>query len=433
MENKKFKIKIALIFKKLFFLSIFIVILFGYFSKNVDAASLYLSPQNSSVLVGGTLNVSLVLDTDDKAVNVIESELFFPPDKLQLAAPSFGESIIQIWPTPPLFSNSEGRVYLIGGKPSPGITTKNGTVLTLTFKVVSAGSGEIRFGKKSSVLANDGAGTDVLNSKTTASFNATFPPSFGPKIFSPTHPNQDKWFSNSNPLFYWNRSSISEDFSFKLDHDPKGMPDIIPDGGGATSTSYSGIENGIWYFHLIEKIGGVWGGASHYAIKVDSDKPDAFTIYTTPSKETISQSPVFRFSTNDSFSGIDHYEMKIVPLSLSEKEGVIFFRVSSPYQAINWKVGRYLIVVRAIDNAGNVRDESVTVSSLNLFSKFISQEGVDLIVGVVPWIWIIFAGIIILLIFLIMFVRLWLEHREHLTHAFLEDIKKFLKLIRNKD
>ncbi|MDP1688536.1 MAG: cohesin domain-containing protein [bacterium] len=401
-------------------------------SLKVEAATLSLSSPSSNVLVGGTFDVSLILDTKDVPVNIIESELFFPPDKLQLAAPSFGESIIQMWPTPPLFSNEEGRVYLVGGKPSPGINTRKGLILTLTFRVVSAGQGEIRFGKKSSVLANDGAGTDVLRDKSSISFLSSFPPSYGPLISSPTHPDQGKWYQNNSPVFIWTRSSLTESYSYKIDHDPKGLPDQVAD-SSSTTVSYNNIGNGIWYFHLIEKASGVWGGASHYAVKIDNELPDPFTVNATPSKETISQSPVFRFSTSDGFSGLDHYEMKIVPLSSGEKEGVEFFRVSSPYQAVNWKVGRYLVVVRAIDNAGNTKDESVTVSSINLFSKFIGQEGVDLVIAVIPWFWVVIGFIIILIAFLIIFIRLWIKHREHLRHAFSEDLKKFFKLIRNKE
>lgn len=431
MQNKNIKIKIKF-FKKVA-LTIFVMGLFaGIGVGKAEAASLSLSSPNSNVLVGGTFDVSLMLDTSDVPVNIIESELYFPPDKLQLATPSFGESIIQMWPTPPLFSNEEGRVYLVGGKPTPGINTRKGLILTLTFRVVSAGSGQIKFGGKTSVLANDGAGTDVLRDKYSISFSSSFPPSFGPVITSPTHPDQGKWYQNNSPVFNWTRSSLAESYSYKIDHDPKGLPDQASD-SSSTSVSYNNIGNGIWYFHLIEKASGVWGGASHFAVKIDSELPEPFTVNATPSKETISQSPVFRFSTTDGFSGLDHYEMKIVPLSQSEKEGVEFFRVTSPYQAVNWQVGRYLVVVRAIDNAGNTRDESVTVSSINLFSKFIGQEGVDLVVAVIPWFWVVIGFIIILVVFLIIFIRLWIKHKEHLTHAFSEDVKKFFKLIRNKE
>lgn len=431
MQNKNFKNKTGHLMKIV--LTIFVIALFAGISvSKAEAATLNLSSPNSNVLVGGTFDVSLILDTKDVPVNIIESELFFPPDKLQLAAPSFGESIIQMWPTPPLFSNEEGRVYLVGGKPSPGINTRKGLILTLTFRVVSSGQGEIRFGKKSSVLANDGAGTDVLQTRLPISFKATFPPSYGPIISSPTHPDQEKWYSNNNPVFIWTRSTLGESYSYKIDHDPKGLPDQVAD-SSSTTVTYNNIGNGIWYFHLIEKASGVWGGASHYAVKIDSELPEPFNVNATPGKETVSQSPVFRFSTSDAISGLDHFEMKIVPLSSGEKTGVEFFRVTSPYQALNWNVGRYLVVVRAIDKAGNTRDESITVSSINLFSKFVSQEGANLVVAVVPWVWIIIAIAIILISFLIIYLRLWVNYREHLRYAFAEDIKKFKKLIRNED
>lgn len=403
----------------------------GISGSRVEAATLYLVPKSSNVLVGGTFDLSLVLDTKDAPINVVESELFFPPDKLQLASPSFGESIIQIWPTPPVFSNKEGRVYLVGGIPAPGLNTPEGIVLTLTFRVVSTGGGEIRFGNKTSVLAHDGAGTDVLTEKSSAYFRSSLPPSFGPIISSPTHPDQEKWYSNNSPVFLWTKSPASEGFSFEIDNNPKGFPDTVTD-ATATTTSFANIKNGIWYFHLKEKAEGVWGGTSHYAVKIDDEPPEPFMINVSPSTRTVSQSPVFRFGTSDALSGLDHLEMKIVPLSSGVEEQLTFFETTSPYQAINWKLGRYLVLVRAKDYAGNTRDESVTVSSANLFSRFFDQEGVDLIIAFIPWIWIILGTILVIFVVLFVFTNLWMRQRLHLRTAFREDTRRLSRFILRK-
>lgn len=417
------------LYKKFLILPSFGFLLF--FTNTVSAAGLYLIPPSSNVLVGGNFNVSLVLNTKDVPINIVESELFFPPDKLQLAAPSFGESIIQIWPTPPVFSNVDGRVYLVGGKPSPGITTRKGVVLTLAFKVVGSGTGEIKFGPKSSVLANDGAGTDLLIEKTSAFFSATFPPSLGPVISSPTNSDQRKWYSNNSPVFNWPNDPLAEDYSYRIDHDPNGSVGEVSR-GTSTSASFTNLANGIWYFHLREKANGVWGGTSHYAVKIDNEPPEPFMVSVSPSDRTVSQSPIFRFSTSDALSGLDHFEMKIVPLSSGDTEAVSFFEASSPYQAVNWKVGRYLVVVRAIDKAGNTRDETVTASSDNPLSKLIGQEGVNLIFAVIPWIWVIFAAALILFIIFLIFLNLWIRHHLHLHAAFREDLRKLTGIFKKK-
>lgn len=396
-------------------------------SSMAEAATLRLSPRSGDFLVGGSFDVSLILDTEGAPINIVESELFFPPDKLQLASPSFGKSIIQIWPTPPIFSNKEGRVYLVGGIPAPGINTSNGLVLTLTFSVISPGSGEIKFGKKTSVLAHDGAGTDVLDKKLGGIFIFSLPPSLGPKIFSPTHPDQDKWYQNNSPVFTWEESPVSEAYSFAIDSNPRGFPDTKED-GTATTTSYEGLSNSIWYFHLREKANGVWSGASHYAVKIDNEPPPSFTINVSPSQRTSNRRPVFRFSPTDGLSGLDHTEMKIVPLSFGPSARVSLFETVSPYQASNWKLGRYQVIVRAIDGAGNTRDETVTVSVVGQLARFISLEGLDLIFVLIPWTWIILVALLVLVVVGTLFLNLWLNHRHHLRHAFIEDVEKMLQI-----
>lgn len=404
-----------------------------FFVTNVaESATLFLSPGSGNFLVGSTFDLSIILDTKAQPVNIIEAELFFPPDKLQLASPSVGKSIIQIWPTPPIFSNKDGRVYLVGGVPAPGINTSEGVVLTLTFRVVSTGEGEVRFGEKTSVLAHDGAGTDVLSEAPPSFFRFTFPPSLGPRIFSPTHPDQGTWYQDNSPVFIWDGSQVGEAYSFNIDGNPRGFPDTTED-STATTTSFRGIANGIWYFHLREKANGVWSGASHYAVKIDNEPPASFAINVSPSEKTSNRSPIFRFSPTDALSGVDKTEMKIVSLYFSEPAPFTFFETVSPYQAINWGLGRYQVIVRAMDRAGNTRDETVTVSVVGQLARFIGQEGVDLIFVFMPWIWIILAIAFVLVAVTTAFFNLWLNHRHHLRHAFIEDIEKLLKVFKGKN
>lgn len=67
-----------------------------------------------------------------------------------------------------------------------------------------------------------------------------------------------------------------------------------------------------------------WGGTTHYSLMTDNSPPARFPIEIIPGKWTTKRNPVFNFSTTDKESGIDRYEMKIVPLSVeivSEETG----------------------------------------------------------------------------------------------------------------
>ena len=120
------------------FMGALLLALLGVLAPTAHAAILRLNPGIVSGLVGATFDLSVILDTKSISANLIEVELFFPSDKLQLTSPSVGKSIIQFWPTPPLFSNTDGRVYFAGGAPSPGINVSDGLVLTLNFRAISS-------------------------------------------------------------------------------------------------------------------------------------------------------------------------------------------------------------------------------------------------------------------------------------------------------
>jgi len=409
--------------KRLFAISVFVGAFFIVSFPRAEAANLRLSPAAGSFILGSTFDVSVILNTQGRPVNTIEVELNFPPEKLQIANPSLGKSIVQIWASPPSFSNQEGRIYFVGGIPTPGINTSEGIVQSFTFRVVAPGEARISFGKNNSVLANDGFGTDLLERTSPASFKLILPPAQGPEIFSPTHPEQGKWYKDPNPILKWTTVSSSQGFSYSIDHDPNSAPDTAVDTLDAEAT-FSDLESGIWYFHVRERAGNAWGGVSHYALNIDTIPPAAFGVKVSPSERTSNRSPILRFFSTDSLSGFDHFEIKLVPLKSGPSESTFFFEVASPHQLSALKVGRYETIVRAFDKAGNFRDESVTLNILSSFFQFVSPEGIDLIFIFVPWSFALPLLALIILIILSLVFYMWRKHQHHLKHAFREDFKR---------
>ena len=212
-------------------------------------AALFLNPASGNFLVGSTFDLSIVMDTKGTAINTVEIELLFPPDKIQVASPSVGQSVIQLWPAPPTFSNREGRIYFVGGIPAPGLVTSQGIVLTLSFRVVGPGEAAIRFGEQTSLLANDGQGTNVIGNKSPAFLKFSVPPPQGPKISSPTHPDQERWYRDPNPTFVWEKTKYADGYSFSVDQDPSRSPDTTVDGQESTA-GFENLAGGFWYFHL---------------------------------------------------------------------------------------------------------------------------------------------------------------------------------------
>ena len=407
-------------------LTLILFLVFGafiFFARDTQAATLRLTPATGSFILGSTFDVSVIMNTQDIAVNTIEVELKFPPEKLQLASPSLGKSIVEIWATPPSYSNQEGRIYFVGGITTPGITTSEGIVQSFTFRVVAPGEARVSFGQNSSVLANDGLGTDVLRQTSPAVYRLILPPAQGPEIFSPTHPEQGKWYKDPNPIFKWTSLEQSQGFSYSIDHDPNNAPDATVDTLEAQAT-FTDLDSGIWYFHVRERAGASWSGVSHYAVSIDTIPPAAFGINVSPGTRTSSKSPILRFFTTDSLSGFDHFELKLVPLKSGPTESTFFFEAASPHQLSRLKSGRYEIIVRASDKAGNFRDESETLNIFSSFFSFIGPEGVDLYFVFIPWGIFLPLLLLVIIIILIFLFRMWHRHQHHLRHAFREDFKK---------
>jgi hypothetical protein len=396
--------------------------------KAAGNASLYLSPSTGSFLVGSTFDVSIVLNTKGDAINLIESELFFPRDKIQITNPSVGKSLVEVWAVPPTFSNQDGRIYFVGGVPSPGITTSNGVILTMTFRVIAPGDGEIRFTNRTRVLANDGAGTDVLGQATPSSFSFRPTPPGGPQVSSPTHPDQTSYYKNTNPSLIWTKDG-AQDFSYAVDQDPNGVPDTRAD-TSETAASFETLEDGIWYFHVRARKNGVWGGTSSFILNIDTTPPAAYAVQLASGRRTTEERPIARFFTTDSRSGLDHYELKIIPLAKdASADTAFFFEVTSPYQFTPLSPGRYTVLVRAFDRAGNWRDAEETVTVTRTLFPFANTEGLDLVLFFVPWT--ILLNILFLLVLLLILATTWFwyNHRSHIHSSLKSDTKAIKSVI----
>lgn len=377
-----------------------------------SGASLYLSPNNGTVTVGSTFDVSIFANTGNNNINAIKVELKFDPQKLQIANPTTGKSFISIWIAPPSFSNTDGVLSFQGGVPSPGINTSSGLISTVTFRAIAPGETKVSFLSSSKILLDDGNGTDILNSLGKGEYIIAIPPPEGPKVFSSTHSDMNKWYKNNNPTFSWEREEGVNDFSYSIDLDSQGVPDNIAEGSN-TSVSYSDMKDGIWYFHVKAKKGDVWGGASHYLVQVDRTWPAEFTIEASPSDRTDVSQPVVSFMTTDSLSGLDHFEIKSIDITPDniESAGGFFVEAASPYKLSPLKTGKYMIVARAYDKAGNWRDETIKIEITPQGVAF-DQGGFWIFSFYLSW-WIIILIIIILIAILILyFIYRWKKHKR---------------------
>ena len=142
---------------------------------------------------------------------------------------------------------------------------------------------------------------------------------------------------------------------------------------------------------------------TRFAIKVDATPPADFQIDIAPSSHTSSRQPVIQFATTDTFSGIDYYNLKIIPLSVpsgaTDEASGFFIEAISPYVPVALELGSYDVVVRAYDKSGNYSEMTERLRITTPFFSFISSAGVKIGNWLIPWAW---AWILLLLIFILL-------------------------------
>ena len=393
-------------------------ILFLFFAgvQEAQASVLKLQPSTGTFTVGSTFDVSVYLDTEGEFVNAIDVNLEFPARTLQLSSPSTGPSIIEIWTSPPRFNNQTGTIELLGGIPR-GINVSNGLIIKLTFRVKSTGSAIVKFSDASRVLLNDGLGSDSLYQVQNAVFRLALPPPAGPIVVSETHPDQLKWYQQVTVVLSWASAEAVDAYSYMLSAEPVDFPDDTSE-GARTGVAYKGLASGKHYFHIKALKDGRWGGTTHFGINIDAESPAEFSVEVKPSPKTKERQPIIQFFTTDSLSGLDHFELKTVPLSshivqtARREDQPLFIEIESPFILSELELGAYDIIVRAYDNAGNIRETVQRISIVTPLFQFVENEGLRIKdVILIPWLWL---WLFLLLLLLISgFFAWWIRRLHH--------------------
>lgn len=358
--------------------SCLLVFIFVFFSVSAvaQAASLYFSPSSGSYSIGQTFTTSVYVSSSDQSMNAASGIISFPKDKLEVISLSKDGSIFNLWVQEPSFSNISGTINFEGIVWNPGFIGHSGKIFNITFKTKTAGTATIIL-SSGSILANDGKGTNILSSLGSATFNISpkvtepiAPVSetstekigapLATKITSLTHSDPEKWYAISTAKFSWQVSEDIDANRISINKIPNAKPTVIyiPP---ISSKEITDLEEGIWYFHvqLENKYG--WGDISHFRIQIDNTSPQPFTIRVDNQGDPTNPRPLLYLGAQDDLSGIEYYEIKIeqihnLKVSANEvKNGYYKIPVTSP--------GKYSIIVRAIDYAGNY---SLAMSELDI-------------------------------------------------------------------
>jgi hypothetical protein len=342
----------------LFFLICFSVLLIS----TAQAANLYFLPSSGSYLIGDQFSVGIYVSSTDRAMNAASGTISFSPDKLGVVSISKNETIFTAWVQEPSFSNTSGIINFEGIVLNPGFTGLAGKIITINFKAKAVGDTSLNF-SSGSVLANDGKGTNILSNLTGANFSLGFlGPSIpegapaDPQVSSTTHPDPEKWYSNNHPEFTWELPSDIIGMRLLVDQKSVSIPTIVYSAPFAQRKTMVDMADGVWYFHIQFQNQYGWGGITHFKFKIDTTPPDLFNIEVKEGTASTFPQPTLFFQTRDDTSGIDYYEIiidKEKPIKIEESE----------YKLPSQELGKHIIVIKAVDKAGN---QTLIMTEINI-------------------------------------------------------------------
>ncbi len=401
---------------------------------SAENASLYLVPAQGVFTVGSTLNVGVYLNTGYNSINAVRVDLAFPADKMQVVSPLIGNSFVSFWTAQPTFSNSNGTVSFQGGIPAPGINTTDGLVSNITFRVTNIGSATLSVGDSSQVLLADGKGTNILGSRSNAIFAFLLPPPLGPVVVAPRHQDPNKWYQEDDVEFVWEMPQGAASASYVLDANPLAIPDDIPEKPSKNSVVYQNLPSGTHYFHIKAFTpGGGWGGVSHFSVNIDKTPPASLQIEVSPGAKTSVRAPTINFNTTDADSGMDHYTVGIIPIfsgaQANNQDQPFFMEARSPFILPELDFGKYDVVVRAYDLAGNMTEASQKITISQTIFRNIGPDGLNFRSNIImPW-WAVY-----IILFLISGGTLYAAHFAYRKHREVEQklASGVLRLVENK-
>ncbi len=345
-------------FKTLFIFCAFVLLL----PALSFASSLFVSPNTGVYVSGKTFTVKVMINTEGKSINAAEGSLKFNPQEMTVVSIDKSSSIFNLWVTEPTFSNTAGTISFSGGMPS-GYKGSSGSIFNITFRTTSAGTGKLSF-NDGSVLANDGMGTNILSSMSGGTFTIQAPTSepapevveyvapantpSAPKIQSSTH-KDNEWTIEKTAKLNWSLPNGVVAVRTTLDTLPNTIPTKVYD-SPISEITLSDLSEGISYFHLQFKNSEGWGKVSHFPLRVDSEKPESFTIVETEDPDYTNPVQTIKFEINDKTSGVIKYKVK---LNDSEPFEFIDEKETRTLELPSLMPGYNSIVAEAFDRAGN--------------------------------------------------------------------------------
>jgi len=352
-------------------ISVIFTILVGLFLVNTvyaaSASVIYFSPSVKTVNVGSVFNIKVLVDPKGTALDTVRAAVSFPADKLEATYFSLGSLYPNSSPGN-FIDNKRGLIYE-GGAIFGGNTLLNGTFGIITFKAKSAGLATISLSNRSRLIL---AGEEKINLANSGSVNITINNN---KVEEPTgetapqkqvvagqvlvnsisHLDQAQWYNHNNVELNWQMSETSSpalSYLYNFNQDPESNPDKVIT---TTSKTFDLVDDGVWYFHIKAKLSNkIFTDVVTHKVMLDASAPNKLMVVLENNDIVENEITKVHFATIDSISGVAFYDLAV--------DGGAFSQQSSPYVLEGLKAGDHTIIVRALDQAGNVTSDAAKLT-----------------------------------------------------------------------
>ncbi len=342
------------------YIKTFFSLLFLLFAHTASAATLSLDPISGEYGPGDMFVVTVRLDTPlEECVNAVNVELLYSTDWIKSTAFSKGESLLTLWAEEPVINESEGKITFSGGIP----------------------------GGYCGRVQGDPGKTNIL-----ARLVFNVPGNMiGGRVATGPEPITIRFGSSTQVLL----------------NDGFGTPAPLEtqDADLTRIMTSTGIKN-------------EWLDIVHS----DDLPPDPFTVIVQNNPGTNNGKYFAVFGTVDKQSGVHHYEIREddpgkLEFVRGEQKRAVFVTATSPYILTDQTL-QSRIVVRAIDNAGNVQ-EAIAPPTNGDFAHVQPPEGNEKKISITQ---VFLAGSILVVFFLILGFLYYRRLRNSRAHPVEQEI-----------
>ncbi|MEK9186100.1 MAG: hypothetical protein AAB885_00785, partial [Patescibacteria group bacterium] len=194
-----------------------------------------------------------------------------------------------------------------------------------------------------------------------------------PVINVPVYPDSAKWYNFiTDFLVQWALPTDISDVATALNKDQSFAP--ARSEGLFEAKTFPALTDGIWYLHARFKNNVGWGPTAHYRIFIDTAPALPFNIDVAEGLATDNPTPTLELKTEDGLSGLEQYIIRV-------DDGEIFTQASGMFKLSPQVPGKHRVSVKAVDKAGNMRENSIDLEILPIASPFITLVSNDLFVG----------------------------------------------------